>query len=96
MKIKTNIKAGNGKYNHNEKLATESGCKPAQLDTSTAQKPAGLRVKTSVKAGGFQFQHNEKLAAPSTAQKPAGLRVKTSVKAGATGYGRPNHNEKLA
>ena len=45
MKLKTNVKAGGARLQHNE--------------TIVGQAKKGLAVRTNVKAGGFQNQHNE-------------------------------------
>ena len=49
MKIKTNIKAGGMRLNHNETLVRDGA------------KAKGLRVKTGVKAGGHYVNNNETL-----------------------------------
>jgi hypothetical protein len=45
MNIKTNIKAGGAKINHNQ--------------TRTVAPTPGLKIKTSVKAGGAKINHNQ-------------------------------------
>jgi hypothetical protein len=49
MKVKTNVKAGGRKFNHNETLVRD------------AAKIRGVKIKTNVKAGGKRFNHNETL-----------------------------------
>jgi hypothetical protein len=49
MKVKTNVKAGGRRMNHNETLVRD------------AAKVRGVKVKTNVKAGGKKLNHNETL-----------------------------------
>src|SRR5438093_1048763 len=83
MIIRTNVKAGVWRPQHNEKVARD-------------KKPKSLTVKTGVKAGeGGPHNHNEKLA---NDKKTKGLIVRTGIKAGACSVFvcGDNHNEKLA
>ena len=71
MKVKSNVKAGGIKINHNEKIES---CK----------KSKGFIVRTGVKAGddpggGGGVNHNEKI---ERARKAKNLTVKTGIKAG--------------
>jgi hypothetical protein len=47
MKIRTNLKAGGRKFNHNETLVREG------------RKPNGVKVRTNLKAGGRLRNHNQ-------------------------------------
>lgn len=47
MRIKTNLKAGGRRINHNETLVR------------VVRKSKGLKVRTSVKAGGKRINHNQ-------------------------------------
>ena len=49
MKIKTNLKAGGYRLNHNQTLVRD------------ARKAKGLKIKTNLKAGGRRVNHNETL-----------------------------------
>jgi hypothetical protein len=51
LKVKTHVRAGGPKVNHNETLVK---------DATTAK---SLKVKTHVKAGGPRFNHSETLVA---------------------------------
>jgi hypothetical protein len=57
MKLKTHIRAGGQKVNHNETLARDSAKGP------------GLKVKTRVRAGGNKINHNETLVADTARQR---------------------------
>ena len=49
MKLKTNLKAGGRRVNHNQTLVRD------------ARKTRGLKVKTNLKAGGKKWNHNQTL-----------------------------------
>jgi hypothetical protein len=59
MKVKTQVKAGGVRYNHNQTLVRDrtrgaAGARPQG-------QRQGLKVKTQVKAGGFSTNHNQTL-----------------------------------
>jgi hypothetical protein len=79
MKIRTQLKAGGRKYNHNEALQVRSAVKAGGVRLSNHNET--LQVRSAVRAGGVRLtNHNET------------LQVRSSLKAGG---GWSNHNETM-
>ena len=57
MKIKTHVRAGGHKLNHNETLVRDAG------------RAKGLTVKTRVRAGKLAANHNETLVADTSRKR---------------------------